>query len=157
MAFVLLWRVVVLLTLDSMGINLRGLLRKGAESKLRLDRALGTQAWIDLFPRFIVHHLAKSTSDHVPVLLNWSGRTPVRGRKQFRYEDYWNLHEECAAVVQSGWERDVVGSPMYQVTEKIKMTRMMLNKWARSSAKSNPREIREVEDKLTNLLGHPFT
>lgn len=37
------------------------------------------------------------------------------------------------------------------------MTRMKLNNWARSNARSSPREIREVEDKLTCLLGQPFT
>lgn len=55
--------------------------------KVRLDRALSNQEWVDLFPLFKVLHLNKSTSDHVLVLLNWSGRTPLRGKKQFQYEE----------------------------------------------------------------------
>lgn len=55
--------------------------------KVRLDRALGNQEWVDMFPRFSVHHLKKSTSDHVLMVLNWSGCKLVRGRKQFRYEE----------------------------------------------------------------------
>lgn len=38
--------------------------------KARLDRALGNQEWLDLFPCFKVQHLNKYLSDHVPVLLN---------------------------------------------------------------------------------------
>lgn len=46
---------------------------KGGGIKVRLDRAQGTQAWINLFPRFTVHHLNKSMFDHLLVLLNWQG------------------------------------------------------------------------------------
>lgn len=49
------------------------------------------------------------------------------------------------------------GSPIFQVTEKIKATRMMLTNWACSNARTRPREIREAKDKFTSLLGHPFT
>ena len=97
---------------------------EGGGIKVRLDRALGTQEWIDMFPRFSVHHLQKSTSDHIPLLINWSGHKIVRGRKQFRYEKFWNMQEGCTEVVRNGWECVVNGSPMYQVTEKIKRTRM---------------------------------
>lgn len=37
------------------------------------------------------------------------------------------------------------------------MTRMKLNNWARINARSGPREIGEIEDKLTSFLGQPFT
>ena len=61
--------------------------------KVRLDRALGNQEWMDLFPHFKVQHLNKSSFNHVPVLLNWSARTPIRGKKQFRYEEVWHMQE----------------------------------------------------------------
>ena len=46
---------------------------------------------------------------------------------------------------------------MFRATEKIKLTRMKLNQWVCSNTRSGPREIRELEDKLTCLLGQPFT
>lgn len=49
------------------------------------------------------------------------------------------------------------GSPIFQVTEKIKATRMMLTNWACSNVRTRSREIREAKDKFTSLLGHPFT
>lgn len=54
---------------------------KGGGIKVRLDRALGTQEWVDLFPCFSVKNMNKTSSDHVPVLINWSGRFPLRGKK----------------------------------------------------------------------------
>lgn len=38
--------------------------------KVRLDRALATQSWMDLFRNHMVSHLNKSTSDHVPILVS---------------------------------------------------------------------------------------
>lgn len=100
---------------------------KGGGIKVRLDRALGNQEWMDLFPRFKVQHLNKSLLNQIPVLHNWSRRTPIRGKKKFRYEEVWHMHEGCNEVVQDGWNHTVEGSPMFQVTEKIKMMRMKLS------------------------------
>ena len=49
-------------------------------------------------------HLNKSSSDHVPVLLNWLGRLPIRGKKQFCYEEAWHMQEGCHEAVQDGME-----------------------------------------------------
>lgn len=51
----------------------------------------------------------------------------------------------------------VYGFANVQTYRKIKMTWMTLNNWASSNVRAGPREIREVEDKLTTLLGQPFT
>lgn len=89
-----------------------------------LDRALGTQSWMNLFPRFRVRHLNKTSSDHVPILLTWDGHGMKRGKKMFRFEETCNMHDGCADVVRNRWEHHVVGSTIYQVSEKIKATRM---------------------------------
>ncbi|KAM1024442.1 hypothetical protein ACFX13_038442 [Malus domestica] len=70
--------------------------------KVRLDRALGNQAWIDLFPSFRMQHLNKTSSDHVPILLTWNVRRIRRGKKQFCYDEAWNMQEGCDEVVQQG-------------------------------------------------------
>ncbi|KAM1467081.1 hypothetical protein ACFX2I_032224 [Malus domestica] len=44
-----------------------------------------------------------------------------------------------------------------KVRKKIKMTGMKLTNWAQNNAWVGPNEIREVEDKLTSLLGQLFT
>lgn len=66
------------------------------------------------------------------------------------------MYEGCAEEVREGYEYVVDCSLMFQITEKIKMTWMKLNNWAKSNARFRPIKIREVEDKLTSLLGHQF-
>lgn len=71
--FVMQWRAVGLLILAFLWIILCGL----GGIKVRLDRALGNQEWVDMFPQFSVYHLKKSTFNHVSVVLNWSGHKVV--------------------------------------------------------------------------------
>lgn len=130
---------------------------KGGGIKVQLDGALATQGWIDLFPHFRLQHLNKTYSDHVSVLLTWEGNKLQRGRKQFHYEEAWNMLDDYPEVVRNGWEVNVDGSLIYQVNEKIKATRMMLSNWPRSKVRIGPQEIREVEDKFISFLGQPFT
>lgn len=54
---------------------------RGGGIKVRLDRALGTQAWFDLFSRFRLQHLNKTSSDHVLILLIWDGRCISQGKR----------------------------------------------------------------------------
>lgn len=60
---------------------------EGEGIKVWLDRALGTQMWMDLFPRFRVQHLNKTSSNHVPILLTWDNHGMKRGKKMFRFEE----------------------------------------------------------------------
>lgn len=67
------------------------------------------------------------------------------------------MQEGCAEAVNEGYEYVVDGSPMFQITEKIKVTQIKLNNWAKSNVRFGSIEIRELEDKLTSMLGHPFS
>ncbi|KAJ1402140.1 Zinc finger, CCHC-type [Sesbania bispinosa] len=65
--------------------------------KARLDRALATSTWRDLFPAATLHHLGKCCSYHSPILLDTNvekgGR---RGRcKVMRFEQLWASDVEC--------------------------------------------------------------
>lgn len=60
-------------------------------------------------------------------------------------------------MVKVGWSTSRLGSPMYQVMEKIKVTRLQLLKWVKNSERSIPGEISVTKDKLQTLFGKPFT
>lgn len=122
-----------------------------------MDRDLATQSWMDLFRNHMVSHLNKSTSDHVPILISWDGKHEHSWKKQFRYKDNWNNVEGCQDAVAQGWAIEVSGLSLFQVSEKIKAMRMLLLKWAKQNLHHGSQEIKEIEDKLTSLLGLPFT
>lgn len=69
------------INLGYLGNKITWFTTKGGGIKVRLDCALGNQEWVDKFSRYTVKHLNKTSSDHVPVLINWSGRFPIRGKK----------------------------------------------------------------------------
>lgn len=50
------------------------------------------------------------------------------------------MQDGCTKVVWDRWNHVVEGSLMFQVTEKIKMTRMKLNNWARSNARASKKD-----------------
>ncbi|XP_073355550.1 uncharacterized protein [Aegilops tauschii subsp. strangulata] len=59
--------------------------------KVRLDRAVATNDWRDVFAHGTVEHLVVSTSDHFPILLRCSQEEPVQrsGRRFRQYEVMW--------------------------------------------------------------------
>lgn len=65
--------------------------------------------------------------------------------------------EGCRDVVAQGWAIEVSRLPLFQVIEKVKTTRMLLSKWTKQKVRHDPQEIKEIKDKLTSLLGLPFT
>lgn len=121
--------------------------------EVRLDRAVANQKWLDLFPNFKVVHLNATSSDHLPVLVDWWGRKKEWHKKLFRYEEGLSVKKGCIEMVGSAWSKECNGSLMFQVTEKIKATRLQLMQWVKNSE----REIKATEDKSNSLFGQPFT
>ncbi|XP_061999255.1 uncharacterized protein LOC133716576 [Rosa rugosa] len=107
------------------------------ETQLRLDRAVCKPAWCDVYGHARLQHLPPSDSDHVPILLHASTAplTTKKFRHRFKFEAYWLPNPECDVVVNIAWSRDVTGSLMYQVTQKISYTRLELDKWQKRAFK----------------------
>lgn len=71
----------------------------------RLDRALATLTWRELFPDGHLWHLDREWSDHAPSKLTfWKPRIEPRlGPKPFRFEQYWTSEGECEGVIENAW------------------------------------------------------
>ncbi|KAL9229899.1 hypothetical protein vseg_005316 [Gypsophila vaccaria] len=54
----------------------------------RLDRALVTPTWIDIFPTLVVTHLPRETSDHVPIKVARLASRSRRKNRQFKFENF---------------------------------------------------------------------
>ena len=95
----------------------------------RLDRAIATVEWIEMFPATKVRHFECGSSDHKPILILPKG-IPKRRRKPWRFEQMWLEDLRCKEVVFSTWERFVGGSPIDQVERKIKECQAKLKQWS---------------------------
>ncbi|XP_074278012.1 uncharacterized protein LOC141601617 [Silene latifolia] len=79
-----------------------------ANRQCRLDRALCTSTWTDLFPYAKLRHLGREWSDHTPIKLIFDARsTGDRGGKLFRFEQLWVGEDGCEEAVRRGWENGV--------------------------------------------------
>lgn len=77
----------------------------GDQIRERLDRALATSGWMELFPDAKLFHLTSSASDHSPLSLHLVGKR----RKQkmslvFRFESMWLKEPRCEEIVHEAWE-----------------------------------------------------
>ena len=69
----------------------------------RLDRALGTEDWVSLFPAFQMVHLECGMSDHKLVHIYPMG---VLTRRQWpwHFEQVWLSDVGCGDTVKAAWE-----------------------------------------------------
>ena len=54
----------------------------GSQIRERLDRALATTDWINVFPMAPIHHLTSSASDHSPLVLRFGEENKYQKRKK---------------------------------------------------------------------------
>lgn len=112
-------------------------------TKIRLDRALATTSWSDIFPHSRVHVLPPSLSDHSPLLLQASVGPITRAHKfhRFRFESFWLQHPECDQVVSAAWPTPCYGQPMFIFHKKIQKTSGALDRWQRRTFRDRQIQI----------------
>ncbi|XP_061998976.1 uncharacterized protein LOC133716286 [Rosa rugosa] len=130
-----------------------------SETLLRLDRAVCTPSWFDVFGHSKLFHLPPSDSDHVPLLLRASTtRLPVRSKPhRFKFEAFWLQHPDCDSMVKDAWGTDVAGAPMFCVTKKIMLTRIKLDKWQREVFQGRQLQMLGIRSRLEELLEVPIS
>ena len=92
----------------------------------QLDRSLSNLSWADWFAEYQVMHLPFFMSDHSPILVEMGGPTIHHRQKAklYRFEEKWLADPKCEEVVQQRWNmEEEYESPMYRLTEKIKLCR----------------------------------
>ncbi|KAL8146376.1 hypothetical protein AgCh_004207 [Apium graveolens] len=69
---------------------------RGTEAwlEIRLDRAMATGDWFELFPLARLYNLEGTPSDHSPIFMMPTNRSSMGGKKRFRFENAW-LTEPC--------------------------------------------------------------
>jgi hypothetical protein len=70
---------------------------------VKLDRILVMTEWEENFPDAYLQALSSSSSDHCAMLLTCGGQN--RGRRRFRFENFWTKLEDLLAVVKESWQR----------------------------------------------------
>ncbi|XP_062028950.1 cytochrome P450 736A117-like [Rosa rugosa] len=63
----------------------------------------------------------------------------------------------ATGVVKEAWNTDVVGLPMFQVTQKITHTRLALDKWQKQAFKASQHQMLGIRSRLEELLDVPLS
>lgn len=74
--------------------------RSGVVIKEKLDRVLANWSFRSMFPNAIAEGLPFISSDHAPILFHIDPKG--RSGRCFKYEAFWEDHEECREVVDQG-------------------------------------------------------
>ncbi|XP_074290465.1 uncharacterized protein LOC141617179 [Silene latifolia] len=70
----------------------------------RIDRAMITESWSEIYPFAILFHLDREWSNHAPIKVMFDARIQdERGSKMFRFEHIWVGEDGCEVAVTRGW------------------------------------------------------
>ncbi|XP_074302786.1 uncharacterized protein LOC141634757 [Silene latifolia] len=118
----------------------------------RLDRAVGTSEWFDLFSYAKLFHLDREWSDHAPLKVVFDKRTKeeVSQRKRFRFEHVWVEEEGCEETIRRAWERDAGN-----IIETISECASELIKWKGINIGGITRDLEKKRKRLKILNEGP--
>ena len=80
--------------------------------KVRLDRAVCSNAFLACFPESVVEHIVTEESDHQALLIMAMETAPCAntgGPRPFRFEEAGTRHEQYDSMVEEAWEAAGVG------------------------------------------------
>lgn len=122
----------------------------------RLDRALATVDWRDIYPNAQVFHDICFGSDHCLLVLNCC--VPLaRVPRRFHFETLWTTSPVCAATIQSEWDKDQAGSQMFKLVQKLKRSQLSLWAWSAKEFGNGRRRIENLRGQIAYLQSRPYT
>ncbi|XP_074377107.1 uncharacterized protein LOC141718627 [Apium graveolens] len=112
--------------------------------EIRLDRALVTHSWFDLFPMAKLYTMEGSPSDHCPIYLEPKGNQRWQRKKRFRFENAWLTEPLCMQIVKDNWEVNEDSSIVY----KVQQCGEKLEVWGREVTGCFSKRIKECKMQL---------
>ncbi|KAH0748476.1 hypothetical protein KY290_027708 [Solanum tuberosum] len=98
----------------------------------RLDRIMVNQSFIDFSGNIEMEHLARTGSDHAPILLTCGGQSSYV-RKPFRFLKFWVEKEGFLETVTDSWKSMDSTDVFISLKQKMKNTKTALSRWSRKN------------------------
>ncbi|KAL9689687.1 hypothetical protein QQ045_010076 [Rhodiola kirilowii] len=93
----------------------------------RLDRVLCNGVASIQYPQAKVTHLARTSSDHCPLL--FTSKDPEPRRSRFFYQKMWHSHPGFSKLVEESWSGSRHANPLINFFLKLKHLRTVLKRW----------------------------
>ncbi|XP_060962217.1 uncharacterized protein LOC115711062 [Cannabis sativa] len=121
----------------------------GSWVEIRLDRAMATPHWIELFHSAQLVNLEISSSDHCLLLLELVNNVLTAAPRHFKFENAWLREPMCLQVVRDSWETSNGDS----ITVKIKRCgENNIKRLKRLRDEDSAAELKNAEKSLTEIL-----
>lgn len=118
----------------------------------RLDRAVASVEWRELFPFAVVFNEVMVGSDHSPIVVDTNPKLD-RPRKVFRFESFWTTEEECGEIIKEEWSRDLGGTAMSRLERRLHRCRSRLQEWGKTKFGSFKLEADGLLSRLAEIQG----
>ncbi|GAU33856.1 hypothetical protein TSUD_66430 [Trifolium subterraneum] len=116
----------------------------------RLDKAMTSASWLQLFPQVRLSNLLASHSDHSPILLQCKPIIRTHISYSFRFENSWLKEPDLEDVVVEGWG----GRENLEVVDRVTRCANKLQRWGKRKRVRFKEEIDECVRRMNELRGN---
>jgi hypothetical protein len=133
--------------------------QKGARNvRARIDRAVATHSWSDLFPDAKLRHVVSTRSDHLPLLLQLEKQMPgANPPANLKYEAMWEREPSLTNTIEDAWLATPGCSNLGDLMGKISKTSDHLKEWNSEVFGKVTNEIKTRRKTLENIWKLPRT
>lgn len=117
--------------------------------RCRLDRALASEDWHEMFSKSFTEYLSMVASDHKPILAVIENKVP-KGRYNFRFDKCWIGKEGLMEAIHEGWHNGHETEPGNFV-DKITNCRRFISRWRKNLVPYGRDLISDLKNQLENL------
>jgi hypothetical protein len=126
--------------------------------KVRLDRGLGDDKFLEKFDSSTVRQIQTTESDHCALLVKINKSEWLQddgGMKPFRFENMWAKHDRYGPLVERSW---VTGAQnMEELHCSLGQMQRSLQSWSREEFGSVRKQLKVMRDKLEKIRRHSLS
>jgi hypothetical protein len=116
--------------------------------EVKVDRALASVEWCNLFTHAKLECLTTTTSDHYPLLLSWEQWSlHYKPPSRFKFENSWLVELNFSPFVQQKWQ--AIAEP--EITNKLTLCAKEITQWCKENVQRTRKDIERYRKKMEAL------
>ncbi|KAF5180416.1 Ccr4-not transcription complex subunit [Thalictrum thalictroides] len=116
----------------------------------RIDYCFTNAQWLTHFQQAYIEFHHQGISDHCPMILQW-GKPISKVKGTFRFYNHWTQHSDFMAIVEKVWQVSLLGNPMMQLTDKLKLLKRELKGWSKSNFSNLTERVKIAKNDLDRI------
>lgn len=123
----------------------------------KLDRALGNEAWREVFPDVVAHFEAPGESDHSPCVVELRTVSDMR-KVSFKYFSFLATHPQFLDQVLEAWQKGIaVGSELFSLGQRLKAVKIACRRLNRTGFGNIQQKTKLAMEELQEIQSEMLT